>query len=61
MGHPHSHCADVHLVSGHHLTDEAEAASPQETSCAGRDEHLGAAVEPVEGGKVEVVVVAVRR
>ena len=60
MGHPHSHCADVHLVSGHHFADEAEAAPPQETSCTGRDEHLGLQIEPVEGGKVEVVVVGVR-
>ena len=59
VGHPHPQRPDVHFVSGHNLADEAEAAPAQETSRARGDEYLGLPVEPVEGMKVEVVVMAV--
>jgi len=60
VGNPHAYRPDVHFVSGDDFADETEAASPQETAGTHGDDHLGAQVEPVEGAKVEMVVVDVR-
>jgi len=59
VGHPHSQRPDLHLVPVDDLVDGAEASSPQETPRTLRDDHLGAPVEPGEGGKVEMVMVDV--
>ena len=52
--------AEIHLLAGVDLPDDTEPASAQQRAGAGGHEHLRAAVEPVERGKVEVVVMDVR-
>jgi hypothetical protein len=59
VGDLHSESSDIHFLSGDDLPDEAKTASPQETTGSRRHEYLSAQVEPVEGGKVEMVVMDV--